>query len=95
MQHYQPPRPPMCREMLEDLREALVGELQAINQYEEDAAEATDPQVRALFMEIANDERHHVAELIAMINRFDPVQEREIRSRVCGAHMHYEVEDKG
>jgi rubrerythrin len=43
--------------LLEMLREDLIGELQAINQYERHARKSFNPQARQLFREIANDEK--------------------------------------
>jgi rubrerythrin len=65
--------------LLEMLREDLIGELQAINQYERHARMTTYRPASELFQEIADDEKHHVAELMAMIARFDPKQAEELR----------------
>ncbi|QSQ09030.1 hypothetical protein H0A61_01387 [Koleobacter methoxysyntrophicus] len=92
--YYDDHYPPKYNKDLMLLREDLIGELQAINQYEAHAAQAGDPQVRALFMEIADDEKHHVADLLKMINRLDPVQARLIRERVCGYYK-YDAKDNG
>lgn len=92
--YYDDHYPPKHNKDLVFLREDLIGELQAINQYETHAAQASDPQVRALFMEIANDEKHHVADLLKMINRLDPAQAKLIHERVCGYHK-YDAEDNG
>lgn len=59
------------------LRKNLVGELQAIIQYEAHAARAADPRVRELLLHIARDEKEHVAELTRMINTLDPQQAKE------------------
>jgi hypothetical protein len=56
------------------LREDLIGELQAINQYQIHAMEAADPNHRALFCHTMNDEKHHVAEFMSAIMMIDPVQ---------------------
>lgn len=64
-------------ETLAALREDLVGELQAINQYEAHAARATDPRVRDVLLHIARDEREHVVELLRTIISLDPQQARE------------------
>lgn len=65
--------------LLEMLREDLIGELQAINQYEQHARMTSYPPAQRLFQEIANDEKHHVAELLRMIAQFDRVQAEELR----------------
>ncbi|MCG0237759.1 MAG: ferritin-like domain-containing protein [Firmicutes bacterium] len=61
------------------LRDQLVGELQAVNGYVRDAARASDPRVRARLLEIATDERHHVAELTQLIRELDPLQDQAFR----------------
>ncbi|SHM77079.1 Rubrerythrin [Caldanaerovirga acetigignens] len=65
--------------LLEMLREDLIGELQAINQYERHARMTNVTQARQLFLEIANDEKHHVAELMRMIMQLDRRQAEEMR----------------
>ncbi|MFO7153204.1 MAG: demethoxyubiquinone hydroxylase family protein [Bacillota bacterium] len=75
MMHYEDERPTV----LEMLREDLIGELQAINQYERHARMTHYPQVKKLFLEIADDEKHHVAELMKMITQLDPRQAEEMR----------------
>ncbi|TYP48720.1 ferritin family protein [Thermosediminibacter litoriperuensis] len=65
--------------LLQMLREALIGELQAINQYERYARMTCYAPARQLFQEIADDEKHHVAELLKMITHFDRKQAEELR----------------
>jgi rubrerythrin len=65
--------------LLEMLREDLIGELQAINQYERHARMTHNSQARQLFLEIADDEKHHVAELMRMITQLDRRQAEEMR----------------
>ncbi|MCG0275364.1 MAG: hypothetical protein L5655_04245 [Thermosediminibacteraceae bacterium] len=65
--------------LLEMLREDLIGELQAINQYERHARMTCYAPARDLFLEIADDERHHVAELMKMITQLDRRQAEELR----------------
>ncbi|HHW18983.1 MAG TPA: rubrerythrin [Firmicutes bacterium] len=65
--------------LLEMLREDLIGELQAINQYERHARMTSYAPARQLFQEIADDEKHHVAELLRMIAQLDRVQAEELR----------------
>ena len=59
-----------------DIRLDMVGELQVINQYLEHAHHATLPQAAALFNEIANDERHHLMELLLLLLHVDPEQNK-------------------
>ncbi len=63
---------------LELLRINLIGELEAINQYERHARITTNTKASILFQEIANDERHHVAELMHLIMDLDPEQRKEM-----------------
>ncbi|MTI60284.1 MAG: rubrerythrin [Firmicutes bacterium] len=63
---------------LELLRINLIGELEAINQYEQHARMTTNPEASMLFQEIANDEKHHVAELIHLIMDLDAKQREEM-----------------
>ncbi len=60
---------------LEFLRRDLMGELEAINEYQSHLQQASDPQVRAWLFHIIQDEREHVAELTRLIRRLDPYQE--------------------
>lgn len=64
---------------LQMMREDLMGELGAINQYVRHATAAADRGVRDLLNHIANDEREHVAELTNMIRKLDPEQEAKFR----------------
>lgn len=69
--------------LLELLRADLIGELEAISMYERHAEMTSYEPAKQLFQEIADDEKHHVAELLAMIIRFDQVQRQEIENKVC------------
>ena len=65
-------------ELLQMLRSDLIGELHAINDYERHAQMTTYGPARVLFQDIADDEKHHVAELLAMIAKFDRRQAEEL-----------------
>lgn len=60
------------------LREDLIGELAAINQYQRHAMETMDPRLREIFCHNMNDEKEHVAELMHAIMMLDPVQHRRM-----------------
>ena len=60
------------------LREDLIGELAAINQYQRHAMETMDPRLREIFCRNMNDEKEHVAELMHAIMMLDPVQHRRM-----------------
>lgn len=59
---------------LEMLREDLVGELQAINQYQEHIDTIDDEGARKVLEHIRDDEKEHVAELTKIIQKIDPLQ---------------------
>jgi predicted heme/steroid binding protein len=61
---------------LANIREALRGELSAINEYERFAREAESDEIRCLFYHIAADEKHHVAEEYRALVERDPDQTR-------------------
>lgn len=59
------------------LREDLIGELQAINQYEEHIAALEDEEAIRVLEHIRDDEKEHVAELTKLIQKLDPVQAKK------------------
>lgn len=59
---------------LEMLREDLVGELQAINQYQEHVESLASEQAAITLEHIIADEKEHVAELVKLIGALDPIQ---------------------
>jgi len=59
---------------LETLREDLVGELQAINQYHGHVLVLENEGAVTTLEHIIEEEKEHVAELLRLIQRFDPVQ---------------------
>ena len=59
---------------LETLREDLVAELQAINQYQEHIDTLEDEEAIRVLEHIRDDEKEHVAELVKLIQKLDPVQ---------------------
>lgn len=59
---------------LEMLREDLVGELQAINQYQEHIDTIDDDEVREILEHIRDDEKEHVVQLTKLIQKLDPLQ---------------------
>lgn len=59
---------------LEMLREDLIGELQAINQYQEHIEVLEDEDAIRVLEHIRDDEKEHVAELVKLIQRLDPAQ---------------------
>jgi rubrerythrin len=68
------------REMdLEMLREDLVGELQAINQYQEHIDSLENEEAIRVLEHIRDDEKEHFAELTKLIQSLDEVQAEKFR----------------
>ena len=59
---------------LEMLREDLIGELQAINQYEDHILNLENEGAVTTLEHIIEEEKEHVAELLRLIQNLDPVQ---------------------
>jgi rubrerythrin len=59
---------------LDMLREDLVGELQAINQYEDHILNLENKEAVTTLEHIIEEEKEHVAELLRLIQNLDPVQ---------------------
>ncbi len=59
------------------LREDLMGELQAINQYQAHIDNIDDPEIKKLLAHIRDDEKEHVAEITHTIARIDAVQQKK------------------
>ena len=57
---------------------AIIGELDAINFYEQMAALTDDKDIRAVLLDIAREEKTHVGELQTMLWRFDAEQVKEM-----------------
>lgn len=64
-------------ELLIWLREDLMGELQAINQYQAHIDNIDEPEVKELLSHIRDDEKEHVAELTHLIARIDAIQRQK------------------
>jgi|BarGraIncu00222A_1022003.scaffolds.fasta_scaffold223310_1 rubrerythrin len=62
----------------EILRAAIIGELDAINLYEELANMTDNEDLQAVIMDIAGEEKTHVGELQTMLLRLDKEQEIEL-----------------
>lgn len=67
---------------LEMLREDLIGELQAINQYQEHIEILEDEDAISVLEHIRDDEKEHVAELVKMIQRLDAVQAEKFKKEL-------------
>ena len=69
----------MDSKILTNLREDLVGELEAINQYQNHIDETDDEEIRKVLDHIRDDEKEHVAELIKIIRKLDNIQEEKFQ----------------
>jgi rubrerythrin len=56
------------------LREDLIGELEAINQYQTHIDKIDNEEVRELLQHIRDDEKEHVAEITHLLARIDSIQ---------------------
>jgi rubrerythrin len=75
----------------EILRAAIVAELDAINLYEQMAAQVRNPDIRDILLDVAREEKTHVGEFQALLHREDPQHaaemlagEREVREKANG-----------
>jgi len=56
------------------LREDIIGEFDAINQYQYHIDNIDDPEVKELLEHIRDEEKEHVAELTHLLARLDAIQ---------------------
>lgn len=63
---------------LQILREDLATELLAINQYQEHVESLTDEEVIKTLEHIKDDKKEHVAQLLKLIQKLDPVQSKKL-----------------
>ncbi|HME46519.1 MAG TPA: demethoxyubiquinone hydroxylase family protein [Syntrophorhabdales bacterium] len=61
------------------LRAAIIGELDAINLYEQLAALTDNKDIRKVMLDIAKEEKTHVGELQTMLLRLDQEQAEELK----------------
>jgi rubrerythrin len=64
---------------LEMLREDLIGELQAINQYQEHIESLDNEEAIRVLEHIRDDEKEHVAELTKLIQQLDATQNEKFK----------------
>ena len=67
---------------LKMLREDLVGELQAINQYQNHIDILSDKKLKEVLTHIIADEKEHVAELTKLIRKKDSVQDAKFKKEM-------------
>jgi rubrerythrin len=64
---------------LDMLREDLIGELQAINQYQEHILSLENEEAATTVEHIIEEEKEHVAELLRLIKNLDPTQAEKFK----------------
>ncbi|MEK7149987.1 MAG: ferritin family protein [Patescibacteria group bacterium] len=64
----------------EILRLAIIGELDAINLYEQLSAKANNPIIKKVLLDIAKEEKTHVGELQALLILQDKEQREELKN---------------
>ena len=64
---------------LDMLREDLIGELQAINQYQEHILDLENEGAVNTLEHIVEEEKEHVAELLRLIQNLDPAQAEKFK----------------
>ncbi len=62
---------------LKNLREDLIGELEAINQYQKHIDETDNEEIKKVLSHIADDEKEHFAELTKLIRELDKTQKEK------------------
>jgi rubrerythrin len=61
----------------EILRVGMIAELDAVNTYEQMAAQATNKHIKAMLLDIAREEKTHIAEFQTMLLKLDKEQVKE------------------
>ncbi len=69
----------MDNKKLKNLRQDLIGELEAINQYQEHIDEIDDEEAKKVLEHIMVDEKEHVAELTKLIAKLDNIQQEKFQ----------------
>jgi rubrerythrin len=63
---------------MEILRLAIIAELDAINLYEQLAAQTNDANMKKVLLDVAGEEKTHMGEFQAMLLKIDKEQTREL-----------------
>lgn len=69
----------MDNKILKSLREDLISELEAINQYQQHIDEIDNEEVKKVLGHIRDDEKEHFAELTKIIRKLDQTQEEKFQ----------------
>lgn len=70
-------------DLIQAVRQDIVGELEAIYLYDAHANASDDPVVKTVLADIKNEEREHIGELFALLKYLDP-QEQEFLDEGAG-----------
>lgn len=62
------------------LRAAIIAEFDAINLYEQMAANVKDKDIKKVLLDIAKEEKTHVGEFEALLKNFDKEHEKELEN---------------
>lgn len=62
---------------LKNLREDIIGELGAINQYQEHIDETDNEEIKKVLGHVRDDEKEHLAELIKLLQELDATQKEK------------------
>ena len=69
----------LSKKDLKNLREDLIGELEAINQYQNHLEETNNKEVKKILFHIIEEEKEHVAELINLLKKLDQSQKEKFQ----------------
>jgi len=69
----------MDNKTLKFLREDLIGELEAINQYQDHIDETDNEEVKYLLTHIMIEEKEHVAEIVKLLRKLDSDQDKKFQ----------------
>lgn len=69
-------------ETLQQARKDLMGEIEAIIQYDYHAYSTQDNVARQTWISIKNEELNHVGELLALLNYLDPSQKQHVEKGI-------------
>jgi len=69
----------MSEKELKNLREDLIGELGAVNQYQEHIDETDNEEIKEVLSHIRDDEKEHIAEITKLLRKLDKTQEEKFQ----------------
>ena len=78
----------MSFDTLQKARQDLIGEIQAVIEYDAHIHTTTVPLARETFLHIKNEELVHVGELLALINYLDPSQKQYVEKGFSEFYEH-------